>query len=86
MPFDEEELDPHGECAAEIKRLAEDNAKLRSALEPFAKAAEIIAERPQDYPDYIVKVGGLSNVWGLHKRDFSRALDAYQQQARENPK
>ena len=21
MPFDEEELDPHGECAAEIKRL-----------------------------------------------------------------
>ncbi len=23
MPFDEEELDPHGECAAEIKRLQE---------------------------------------------------------------
>lgn len=21
MPFDEEELDPHGECAAEIKKL-----------------------------------------------------------------
>lgn len=23
MPFDEEELDPHGECAAEIKKLRE---------------------------------------------------------------
>ena len=30
MPFDEEELDPHGECRAEIERL-------RAALRPFAK-------------------------------------------------
>lgn len=29
MPFDEEELDPHGECAAEIKRL-------RAALDDIA--------------------------------------------------
>ena len=28
MPFDEEELDPHGECAAEIKRLQTDNQEI----------------------------------------------------------
>lgn len=33
MPFDEEELDPHGECRHEIEIL-------RSALMPFAKLAE----------------------------------------------
>ena len=34
MPFDEEELDPHGECAAEIKRLRF-ALKQITDLEPF---------------------------------------------------
>lgn len=34
MPFDEEELDEHGECAAEIKRL-------RDALRGFAIAKHV---------------------------------------------
>lgn len=37
MPFDEEELDPHGECAAEINRLKAEIAALRKVLEPFTK-------------------------------------------------
>lgn len=36
MPFDEEDLDPHGECRHEIERL-------RAALKPFARAAEMFA-------------------------------------------
>ncbi len=31
MPFDEEELDPHGECAAEIARLRAGLSRLQAA-------------------------------------------------------
>lgn len=38
--FDEQpDGDPHGECAAEIHRLAEENAALRAALEDKADVA-----------------------------------------------
>lgn len=40
MPFDEEELDPHGECAAEIKRL-------RAALQEIADMH--IGDQPAAY-------------------------------------
>lgn len=50
MPFDEEELDPHGECTAEIHRLREEIAALKrdllKAVERWQKAeAEI--EQPR---------------------------------------
>lgn len=50
MPFDEEELDPHGECAAEIARLQSDRALLielvlDDTLTPAAKNCVAIAIR-----------------------------------------
>ena len=33
MPFDEEELDPHGECAAEIKQLRDCLSFILSGIE-----------------------------------------------------
>ena len=39
MMFDEEpDGDPHGECAAEIHRLKEENKRLRIALQMIAEA------------------------------------------------
>lgn len=32
MSFDEEYIDPHGECAAEIHRLQSENTRLREVL------------------------------------------------------
>lgn len=55
--------------------------KLKLALEPFAKAAEIIAKRPQDYGQRIVAIGGLADARDLTKQDFARALTAYAQHA-----
>lgn len=45
MPFDEEELDPHGECAAEIVRLTTIIARARLAL---SKDSLSMAERIAD--------------------------------------
>jgi hypothetical protein len=54
--FDEEELDPHGECAAEIKRLRaalqkiadeEDIVNYGHTLPEIAKAALAYGARPQ---------------------------------------
>lgn len=46
MPFDEEELDPHGECAAEIaglraeiERLRAENEQLRKDFRSLARVA-----------------------------------------------
>jgi len=41
MPFDEEELDPHGECKAEIERLRHDIERLRADLGDIEKIANI---------------------------------------------
>ena len=39
MSFDQEpDGDPHGECAAEIKRLTEERAELLAALNEFSEA------------------------------------------------
>lgn len=40
MPFDEEELDPHGECAAEIARLRAERDWLRWGLEEIGRCTE----------------------------------------------
>lgn len=43
--FDEQpDDDPHGECAAEIHRLNEENDILRAALEWYATEARALAE------------------------------------------
>ncbi len=42
MPFDEEELDPHGECAVEIKRL---QAEVESKSEQIGKLYKVCNER-----------------------------------------
>jgi hypothetical protein len=56
MPFDEEELDPHGECSAEIRRLQE-------VIKAYADQVERLAFRmppPNPYtPDFVMLANGM---------------------------
>ena len=61
---------------ATVSALRSAVATARAALEPFAKAAAIIAKHPDDYEFYIVRVGGLEDCCGLSKTHFARALAA----------
>lgn len=56
-----------------LRLIEEENQRLRMALEPFVRAAEIIVKRPQDYQNRIVAIGGLSEPRDLMKIDFERA-------------
>ena len=60
--FDEQpDGDPHGECAAEIRRLQEQIAQLRAAAEPIvSEAMEDVPVHPCDHDNEFVKVAGLS--------------------------
>lgn len=78
MPFDEEELDPHGECAHEIDRLKITVGQLEYAIGPFLRAAKVIAARPGDYADRIAAIGGLGTAQDLMKRDFTTLLAVIQ--------
>ena len=68
--------DPPDPRDAAIFTLRAAVATARAALEPFAKAAAIIAKHPDDYEFYIVRVGGLEDCCGLSKTHFARALAA----------
>lgn len=76
MPFDEEDLDPHGECRHEIERLRKALERYQDAAIPFLIAAKVIFERPEDYGNRIVMIGGLANACDLTKDHFRRLLDA----------
>lgn len=54
-------------------------ARLRHAVEPFIKAAKIIAARPGDYAQRIALIGGLEDASDLMQRDFSRLLETVKQ-------
>lgn len=56
----------------------ENSREYLKALEPFAKAARVIIQRPQEYEDRIVMVGGLSDAADLYKRHFFALLVALQ--------
>lgn len=49
---------------------------VREALEPFIKAAKVIAARPQDYENRIAMVGGLTDACDLTKDHFAKLLAA----------
>jgi hypothetical protein len=57
MPFDEEELDPHGECAAEIERL-------RTLMGAYAAQIERLAfemQPPNPYtPQFVMLAQGMN--------------------------
>lgn len=50
---------------------------LCEAMEPFIRAAEIIAKWPAQYPGRIAAVGGLGEPADLFPRDFERLLAAW---------
>lgn len=78
MPFDEEELDQHGECAHEIHRLKSELERLQDATAPFLTAAKVIAAHDSSYAPRIVMIGGLSDACDLTKTHFARLLQAVQ--------
>lgn len=75
---DEEHEDPHGECAREIDRLKITVEQLEYAIGPFLRAAKVIADRPDDYGDRIVAIGGLATAADIMKRDFLTLLAVIQ--------
>lgn len=49
MPFDEEELNPHGECAAEIVRLGTELTSLRATNRSLAQILRDAAQLIEEY-------------------------------------
>lgn len=66
------------ENEAEIARLKSDNARLLYACEPFIRAAEVIAKKPDHYHPRVAAVGGFSDACDLTVTHFARLLEAVQ--------
>lgn len=51
--------------------------EMQAALEPFIRAAKVIAKRPQDYESRIAMIGGLVDACDLRKQHFANLLAAH---------
>ena len=80
LKTNQNQLDADG-CMVGVSRQALDEVltlldNLQYAIEPFEKAARVIAAHDGNYASRIVMLGGLADSCDLTKTHFSRLLEA----------